>query len=194
MMAKQLLLAILAGLHLRAERLCLVGTLLTVALAGCAEERGKPAELSDPGALITDDILERLAPGAVRVPEESLGAISGLKRCSVDLESDSSSMRGDLVLTVSVGGVDMYGPAWQKEQCASVNAQPAADGPGDRSCVRVRPWSDGEARVDALAWLGNDYQARVGYQVVRPRQLPPSAEQDVRVLLEAAVNVLASGR
>lgn len=171
-------------------RLCVSGILLLATLAGCATGPAAPAELHDPCPLITDDMLQRLAAGAPREPEELLGSISGRKECNVNLESGTSSLRGDLALVLSVDGVDIHDDKWQTSQCAKFNAKPTTDGPGDRSCLTVQAWADGEARIDGLAWIDDDYEVRVEYQVVEPHELPVGAEQDLRALLEAGVNAL----
>jgi hypothetical protein len=162
---------------------------MVAALAGCATPAA-PTELSDPCPLITEEMLQRLAPGAERVSEEGTGGKSGRKECTVDLESGSSSMRGDLYLVVSVDGVDMYDDKWRSGQCAKIGAKPTTAGPGDYSCFTLKPWADGEARIDGSAWVGDDYEVRVGYQLVEPRELPEGAEKDARDLLAAAVNAL----
>jgi hypothetical protein len=140
--------------------------------------------------LITAEMQQRLAPGAKLVPEENTGGDSGSKQCTIDLESGSSSMRGDLLLAVSVDGTGMYDEEWRSNQCEKIESQPAADGPGDYSCVKVAPWADGEARIDGHAWVKDDYEVRVGYQLVEPRELPAGAEKDMRDLLAAAVDAL----
>ena len=167
----------------------LLSLMLVAALAGCSEPAA-PTELSDPCPLITDQMRQRLAPGAELVPEENTGGVSGSKQCTIDLQSGSSTMRGDLLLAVSVDGTGMYDEKWRSDQCAKIESTPTTDGPGDHSCVKVKPWADGEARIDGSAWVGDDYEVRVGYQLVEPRELPAGAEKDMRDLLEAAVNAL----
>jgi len=174
-----------------ASRFCLAGLLVIAVATGClGGGPAKPRDLRDPCSLIADDVRQRLAPGAPRVPAEYLGDISGRKECQVDLESGSSSLRGDLLVSVAVDGVDMYDADWRSGQCAKLKAEPSAAGPGDQSCIVVKPWADGEARIDGLAWIGDDYEARVGYQLVEPHTFPAGAEQDLRNLLAAAVDTL----
>ncbi|MEH0970412.1 hypothetical protein V6U77_04640 [Micromonospora sp. CPCC 205546] len=52
---------------------------------------------------------------------------------------------------------------------------------------RIRVGKQGVARVDG------DYEARVTYQLIEPRNLPPTAEHDLRDLLAAAVDSLPTG-
>lgn len=165
----------------------LPGLVLMLVLAGCAGGPAAPADLRDPCPLITDAMLDRLATGGTRVPAANTGGISGSKDCSVDL---GDAMRGDLLVAVSVDGVDLYDQRWRADRCARIEATPTTEGPGDHSCVSVLPWSGGQARIDALAWVGDDYEVRVGYQLVEPREFPDGAEKDLRDLLAAAVAAL----
>jgi hypothetical protein len=166
---------------------------LLAALAACTGERPDPAALRDPCDLITDDLLARLAPGSDRVPNANIGDTSGSRECSVDLTSGNRALRGDLAVEVSADGAGMYDEKWRSGRCGELGATPAADGPGDTSCFAVSPWDGGETRIDGWAWVGDDYAARVAYQVVQPKTLPAGAEQHLRGLLAAATDSLPTG-
>lgn len=175
---------------LKGVRARLAACLLASGLAGCVL-RDRPAplrEFPDPCLLVTDEVLERLAPGAQRVPQARAFAMGsgGSKRCDVRLETGTSSMRGDLKLEVTARK-EGYTAAWREEQCAGIRAEPGPAGPGDVSCVAVRAWDGSQTRVDGSAWVGKDYEVQVAYQLVEPQALPAGAEQELRHLLEAAV-------
>lgn len=175
------------------SRTLLAAVVAVMSLSGCAGAPGGPAEpseLRDPCALITDELLARLAPGAPRVPTSNLGEISGSMMCEVDLESGTGPMRGDLAVAVAVDGVDMYDDTWRAGRCAEIGSGPSTDGPGDLSCVAVTPWTGTQTRIDGYAWIGDDFQARVAYQLAEPSALPAGAENDLRGLLAAAVDSL----
>lgn len=163
-------------------------------VAGCSGHSGgdpaKPTRLADPCALLTDELLAKLSPGSSRVPSETLGEISGTKRCEVNLEEGSSGMRGDLAVSVAVDGTDSYDDGWRNNRCGRIQADPSDAGPGDVSCLKVKPWDGVESRIDGWAWIGDDYEAYVAYQLVAPRELPVGAETDMRALLAAAVDSL----
>jgi hypothetical protein len=168
----------------------LVTGLLLFASAGCADGPAKPAALTDPCLLITDELLSRLAPGSVRETVSNLDNDSGSMRCTVDLTSGPASMRGDLEVSVAIDGNDGYDDRWRSDSCGRVGGKPTSDGPGDTSCLIVTPWDGGESRIDGWAWIGDDYEANVVYQLVEPQDLPSTAEQDLRALLAAAVDSL----
>lgn len=168
----------------------LAAGLLLATLAGCADEPAEPAALGNPCGLISDEMLARIAPGSTREPSESGSGASGSKECAVDLTSGDGSLRGDLAVRVGVDGYDSFDEAWRTGRCDRIGATATADGPGDVSCLVVKPYADGEARIDGWAWVGDDYEAQVAYQLVDPQTLPPSAEQDLRDLLAAAVDSL----
>ncbi|RFS45592.1 hypothetical protein [Micromonospora craniellae] len=72
------------------------------------------------------------------------------------------------------------------------NGTPSTDGVGDVSCFVVRPSSSGaEARIDGLAWIGDEYEVRVACQLMKPPQLPAGAEQDLRAMLAAGIDAPA---
>jgi hypothetical protein len=52
------------------------------------------------------------------------------------------------------------------------------------------PRDGAQARIDGWAWVGDDYEVNVVYQLVEPQIFPASAEQDLRALLAAAVDSL----
>ncbi|MFI7214695.1 hypothetical protein ACIBP4_26735 [Micromonospora maritima] len=163
---------------------------LVMATSGCsADENVQPDQLRDPCALLPADLLGRLAPGARPSASANLGDRSGSRECAVDLTS-GTSMRGDLVVTVSVDAEGMYDEAWRQDRCARITAEQTTAGPGDTSCAAVRPWDGGETRFDAWAWRGDRYQVRVAYQVVQPQTLPAGAESDLREVLDQAVRSL----
>jgi hypothetical protein len=168
----------------------LVTGVLLFASAGCAGRPAKPTELTDPCLLITDDLLSRLAPGSVRETISNLDNDSGTLRCTVDLTSGPAAMRGDLEVSVAVDGHDGYNDGWRSQSCGRVGGKPTSDGPGDTSCLIVTPWDGGESRIDGWAWIGDDYEAYVVYQLVEPQTLPSTAEQDLKALLVAAVDAL----
>ncbi|MEV0460639.1 hypothetical protein [Catellatospora methionotrophica] len=172
-----------------AGALLAVGILLA-ALAGCADEPADPAALGDPCGLISDEMLARIAPGSTREPSQSGSGTSGSKQCAVDLTSGDGSLRGDLAVRVGVDGHDSFDEAWRIGRCDRIEARVTTDGPGDVSCMVVKPYANGEARIDGWAWVGDDYEAQVAYQLVDPQTLPPSAERDLRNLLAAAVDSL----
>lgn len=179
-------------MRLRACAVLAVGV-LTVGVAGCGSGPAAPAALPDPCELITGEVLDRLAPGSKREPREQLGDGSGSKSCDVDLTAGTGSLRGDLEVTVAVDGNESYDGGWQARQCAEIGAKPTSTGPGDASCLVISPWANGEARIDGRAWVDGDYEVRVTYQLVEPRNFPPGAEQDLRNLLAAAVDSLPVG-
>ncbi len=166
---------------------------LVAASAACSGGSPDPVALRDPCALITDDLLARLAPGSERTPDANIGDANGTRACNVDLTSGSGSLRGDLVIEVSADGADMYGEKWRSDRCAEFGATASADGPGDTSCFAVTPWDGGQTRIDGWAWVSDDYAARVGYQMVQPQTLPANAEPDLRALLAAATDALPTG-
>lgn len=177
----------------RAGAAVLVSGALILGALGCSrDEAVKPTDLADPCALITDDMLARLAPGSPKESSSDLGDRSGTRTCSVDLTAGTAALRGDLQVTVSADGSDTYNSGWRANRCGQIGRKPAPDGPGDLSCLAVEPWDGSETRIDGLAWIGNDYEVRVAYQMVEPQQLPPSAEVDLRSLLAAAVEALPS--
>jgi hypothetical protein len=150
----------------------------------------KPSQLADPCALVTDELLAKLAAGSPRVPSETLGRISGSKSCEVNLEDGTSGRRGDLAVSVSVDGTDTYDDGWRNNRCGRIQSDPSEDGPGDVSCLKVQPWDGGQSRIDGWAWIGDDFQAHVAYQLVEPKELPAGADDDMRTLLAAAVESL----
>ncbi len=156
-------------------------------LAGCGVHNRPSTALDDPCPIVTDQILRRLAPGAARTPSDSMGAISGTKSCEVDLESGSSSMRGDLLVAVSVDGTNTFDARWRRNRCRDIRARGSSQGAGDWACMVVKPWAGSEARVEGWAWLGDDYEVHVAYQLVAPRRLPASAAEDLRQMLRTAV-------
>ena len=170
-----------------------VALVLALAVAGCSNQDRPSTVLQDPCALVTDRVLQQLAPGTERVSTANSGDISASKECSVDLESDSSSMRGDLTVTVAVDGTSSYDESWRAERCGGIDAEPSSDGPGDSSCLQVSPWDGSQARVDGWAWVGDDYEAYVVYQLVEPTTLPASAADDLRRVLDEAVASLPPG-
>ena len=160
--------------------------LLALAIAGCGSgATPEPQPVDDPCPLLTQQVLDRLAPGGVRVPSGGPSARS----CHVDL-TGSTSLRGDLVVEVSAGA---YDPAWRVARCQEIRAQRSPDGPGDAACVAVAPFDGAQSRVDGYAWVGPTHQAHVEYQLVDPPDLPATAEQDLRDLLAAAVASLPAG-
>jgi hypothetical protein len=161
--------------------------------AACSGDRPDPAALRDPCALITDDLLARLAPGSERTPNANIGDTSGSRACEVDLTSGTGGLRGDLLVEVTADGGDMYDEKWQSGRCADFGATASADGPGDISCFAVTPWDGGESRIDGWAWVSDDYSARVAYQLVQPQTLAATAEPDLRALLAAATDSLPTG-
>jgi len=169
-----------------------VGLLLVV--TGCSGDLGgdpaEPSQLADPCALVTDDLLAKLSAGSPRAPSEILGEVSGSKSCEVNLEDGTSGMRGDLVVSVAVDGTDTYDDGWRNNRCGRIQADPSEDGPGDVSCLMVQAWDGGQSRVDGYAWMGDDFEARVAYQLVEPQELPAGTEDDMRALLAAAVESL----
>jgi len=169
-----------------------VGVLLVV--TGCSGDLGgapaKPLQLADPCALVTDELLAKLSTGSPRSSSEVLGEVSGSKSCEVNLEDGTSGMRGDLVVSVAVDGTDTYDDGWRNNRCGRIQADPSEDGPGDVSCLNTRPWDGGQSRVDGYAWIGDDFEARVAYQLVEPQELPAGTEDDMRALLAAAVESL----
>lgn len=167
---------------------------LSCCVTGCADDDQDAAPVSDPCPLISDAVLERLAPGAERTPvPEGAGVAGPSRRCEVSLESGTGSRRGDLTVTVSAAANELYDAAWRQEHCGKHEVKPARGGPGDFSCVAVTPFDGVETRVDGYAWVG-DYEAKVAYQLLEPQQLPARAEKDMRDLLAAAVNSLPSRR
>lgn len=174
-------------------RRCIAALTLVAALTACSGGRPDPAALRDPCALITDDLLARLAPGSERIPDANIGDRSGSRGCDVDLTSGSGAFRGDLRVEVSVDGVDMFDDKWRSDRCAEFAAAPGADGPGDISCLAVTPWDGGQTRIDGWAWVGDDHATKVAYQMVQPQTLPAGAEQDLRALLAAATDSLPTG-
>ncbi|MFG1676771.1 hypothetical protein [Micromonospora sp. NPDC049282] len=171
-----------------AAMLVVTGALL--ATVGCAaDETAPPDELRDPCALLPADLLTRLAPGAQPTASANLGDLSGARECAVDLTS-GTSMRGDLLVTVAVDADGMYDEKWRRDRCARIATDPSGDGPGDNSCVAVKPWDGGETRFDGWAWRGDHYEVRVAYQVVKPEKLPAGAEADLRGVLASAVDSL----
>lgn len=140
--------------------------------------------------MITDEMLQRLAPGAHREHQDSLFDRTGSKMCAVDLTS-GTAFRGDLEVTYAVDGTGIFDAKWQSQQCAYFKGRPSAAGPGDVSCFVVRQWSDGQARLDGQAWIGDDYQVKVAYQLVEPMQFPAGAERDLRALLAAGIDALS---
>ncbi len=176
----------------RGAQTLLVVCLVACGLTGCTgEEEPEPAaSLNDPCGLISDDVLERLAPGAVlSIPETAGSESSGSKRCHIDLTTQTTTMRGDFGVDVSVNE-GLYDDDWKSEKCSERGADPGSDGPGDVSCAPVTKWDGGETRFDGWAWVGDDYEAYVYYQLVDPETMPSGAEQDLRDLLEAAVDSL----
>ena len=162
-------------------------SLLLVALAlvatGCGRDAtSAPQPVDDPCPLITQQVLDRLAPDGVRVPS---GDASN-RSCSVDL-SGSSPLRGDLLVEVSSSPAPGYDTTWRTARCREIGSQPSADGPGDTACLVVTPFDGAQSHVDGWAWVGTTYQAHVGYQLVEPPTLPATAEQDLRDLLAGAV-------
>ncbi|WFE39067.1 hypothetical protein [Micromonospora sp. WMMD998] len=171
-----------------AAMLVVTGALL--ATAGCAtDETAQPDELRDPCALLPTDLLARLAPGAQPTASSNLGDRSGSRECAVDLTS-GTAMRGDLAVTVAVDAGGMYDETWRRDRCARIGADQSGAGPGDNSCVAVKPWDGGETRFDGWAWRGDHYEVRVAYQVVKPETLPAGAEADLRGVLASAVDSL----
>ncbi|GHJ13190.1 MULTISPECIES: hypothetical protein [unclassified Micromonospora] len=171
-----------------AATIVVAGALLAV--AGCGtDETATPDELRDPCALLPADLLTRLAPGASPSASANLGDRSGSRECAVDLTS-GTTMRGDLVVTVAVDAEGMYDDRWRRDRCARIGSDLTGGGPGDNSCVAVRPWDGGETRFDGWAWRGDRYEVRVAYQVVEPKTLPAGAEADLRGVLAAAIDSL----
>jgi hypothetical protein len=166
---------------------------LLASVAACSGDRPDPAALPDPCGLITDDVLARIAPGSERTPDANVGDQDGRRSCEVDLTSGTGSLRGDLAVEVEADGSDSYDEKWQSDRCAQFGATPSAEGPGDISCVTVSPWDGSQTRIDGWAWVGDDYAARVAYQMVQPQTLPAGTEQDLRALLAAAVDALPTG-
>lgn len=172
--------------------------LLTALATGCGllgdEEATPSTDLGDPCALLSDPLLDRLAPDA-EPPEaseilpETSG--SGYLSCAVDLTTaPAGGFRGDLGIQVRVDSGATFDEDWQVEHCAEVGADVTTEGPGDTGCIAVQRNDGLESRVDAWAWVGSDYEVSVGYQLIFPEELPPSAEEDVRNLLGAAVDQL----
>ncbi|MBF9132654.1 hypothetical protein I0C86_27410 [Plantactinospora sp. S1510] len=170
----------------------LAAGVLLVGLAGCAGSKpAAPAELQDPCVLVTDEMLGRLAPGSKRESSfQKYGESSGSKQCAIDLNSETGPFSGDIAIKVEVTDFDSFDARWRADRCADVGAKPTSDGPGDHSCLVVRPWKDGEARVDGWAWVGDNYEVYVAYQLVEPQTFPTGAEQDMRDLLAAGVDSL----
>jgi hypothetical protein len=166
---------------------------LLVVLAGCQDEPASPAALPEPCELITDDLLARLAPGSQREPYSNLAQASGTRECAVDLTSGTGGLRGDLAIRVEVTGSDAFDEVWRSRRCEQIGADPATGGPGDVSCLTVSPWDGAQTRIDGWAWVGDDYQVQVAYQLVEPQALPSTAERDLRDLLAAAVAALPVG-
>ncbi|MFY1693467.1 hypothetical protein [Plantactinospora sp. WMMB782] len=169
----------------------LVG-MLVVGLAGCGGPKAPApsSELPDPCALIGDDLLARLAPGSKPEAWSHLSEFSGTRTCTVDLTSGTGGMSGDIGFTIAMDGTETYDEAWRARRCAKGGAAPTKEGPGDHSCFVVRPYQDGEARIDGWAWVGADFEVYVAYQLIKPETFPPGAEQDFRELLAAGVAAL----
>lgn len=170
----------------------LLGAVLVgVGLGGCSrtEDLLTPAQLPDPCAMISDDVMQRLAPGSTREPVESVGGDSGYRQCQVDLTAGSFS--GDLGLELKVGD-GFFDKTWRKARCARIGGTPSDAGPGDTSCVVVTPWKDGEGRFDAYAWIDDDYEVWVVYQMIEPEEFPAGAEQDLRALLAAGIDAISA--
>lgn len=162
---------------------------LALVAAGCgSDDTSDPQPVDDPCPLITQQVLDRLAPNGVRVPS----GVASDRSCSVDLTT-SSSLRGDLVVEVSSSTRPTYGTSQRTTRCSEIGSQPTADGPGDSSCVVVKPFDGSQSRVDGYAWVGSTYQAHVEYQLIDPPTLPLTAEQDLRDLLARAVASLPAG-
>ncbi|MDG4788276.1 hypothetical protein O7626_20430 [Micromonospora sp. WMMD1102] len=182
------------GISLLARMSLLVG-MLVAGLTACGGPKAPapPSELPDPCALISEDLLARLAPGSKPELSSHLGEFSGTRTCAVDLTSGTGGLRGDIGFTIAMDGTESYDEAWRAKQCARGGVQPTRDGPGDHSCFAVRPYQDGEARIDGWAWVGADFEVYVAYQLIRPETFPPGAEEDFRDLLAAGVAALPTG-
>lgn len=177
---------------MRPTRTLLVIAMLVGVLTACTgkDEPVPPTSLSDPCRLVSDELLERLLPGGVRTPTESLGGVSGMKQCDVDLAiSETAPVRAYLMIKVSVGG-DGFGGAWRSKTCDGIQAELTTDGPGDVSCVRISDGEIDESRIEAWAWEGDDAEVWVLYRRFEPVPLPTDAERLVRDLLSAAVDSL----
>lgn len=167
-------------------RTCLLLATLVLALPGCSRDDDPPVgrPLPDPCALITPEVLDRLAPGGVRVPADDPVSRS----CSIDR---TGPVRGDLLVEVSADSRPGYDVVWRTARCQEIGAQPSPEGPGDAACLNVRQFDGLQARVDGWAWVGTGSQAHVAYRLVDP--LSMTAEQDLRDLLAAAVAALPAG-
>jgi hypothetical protein len=176
-----------------------VALLALVAVAsGCSllddEEADPPRDIQDPCPLLTDSVLERLAPDAD--PPEARNGLpetsgTGYLSCEVDLSTaPAGGFRGDLTMQVWVDNVETFDADWQQEHCAELDVEVTTAGPGDTGCVSVQEDDGLESRVDGYAWIGSDYEVSVHYQLISPDELPDSAEDDVRALLYAGVDDL----
>ena len=174
---------------------------LVVVAAACSllgeDDADPPRDIQSPCPLLTESILERLAPDAdPPVPTENLPDTSGTGYlgCEVDLSTaPAGGFRGDLTVQVWVDNVATFDADWQQERCAELDGEVTTAGPGDTGCVVVQDDDGQESRVDGYAWIGSDYEVSVHYQLISPDELPESAEDDVRDLLYAGIEDLPAG-
>ncbi|QXC62424.1 hypothetical protein KSP35_06380 [Aquihabitans sp. G128] len=176
--------AVVGGLVLL---LVAVGLVAAVTWARHDGDDDLSTDLADPCSLVSQPTLDRLAPGATKEPSASSGGRSKELSCAVDLTASPDGFRGDLALDVAVDGGGQYDAAWRKRRCADIGAVPEEAAPGHRSCVVVQPFDGLESRIDAYAWVDDAYEVHVAYQLVEPKDLPASAEADVRALLAAGL-------
>jgi hypothetical protein len=179
-----------------------VAVLALVAVAtGCSvigeEDADPPRDIQSPCPLLTESLLERLAPGAdTPEPNENLPETSGTGYlgCAVDLTTaPPGGFRGDLTIQVWVDNVETFDEDWQRDRCAELDTEVTTAGPGDTGCVVVQEDDGQESRVDGYAYVGSDYEVSVHYQLISPDELPESAEDDVRALLYAGIEDLPEG-
>lgn len=178
-----------------ATALLVVGALAATvgACARGADEPDLPETLPDACALLSPEVLARLAPAQAEPVSTGAGAPSGQASCDVDLTLDGGSgMRGDLGVALEIDRAGAFGADVRQERCAEAGAEVTTEGPGDHACVAVTQFDGTQSRVDGWAWVGDGGQVRVVYQLVEPRTLPPTAEADVRDLLADAVDALTA--
>jgi hypothetical protein len=162
-----------------------------------SEDADPPRDIQSPCPLLTESILDRLAPDAdPPTPTDGLPDTSGTGYlgCEVDLTTaPPGGFRGDLTMQVWVDNVETFDEDWQAEHCADIDAEVTTAGPGDTGCVAVQEDDGQESRVDGYAYIGSDYEVSVHYQLISPDELPDSAEDDVRSLLYAGIEDLPAG-